>query len=1050
MRLPDLAVKRPIAVLMLVGVVLLLGVVSFTSLPLDLFPDMQFPVAVIITDYSGAAPLEVENMVTRPLEGALGLVQNIQSLSSTSSPGNSLILMQFNWGTDMNFALLEVRERIDMVRGFLPEGVSSPLVMKADPSMLPVVQLEVAGDESMEEILRLAETIIKPRLERQEGVAMVSLGGGGRQEVAITLDPYLLGHYGVSMDQVAQVVAYENINLAAGSLVEGDKNYQVRAIGEYRDLDEIRNLVIPTQRGVFYLRDLGRVEERTMAAGVNRFNGSRSISITVNKQSDANTVMVSRRVQDALGELENVLPVNIRINKVMDQADYIGESIRNVAEIGLVGALLAVAVLFLFLRNLRSTFIITLAIPVSVVATFVLMFFNGMTMNLVTLGGVALGLGIMVDNSIVVLENIYRMRLLGIPREEAAPEGTNQVAGAIIAATLTTVVVFLPVVFVEGIASQIFAPLAVVVTFALMTSLLVSLTVVPMLSSRFLTDASLPAEASPLPKTPEDTPRRQDYFSRIYGKVEGFYAAALSWSLRHRAVVVTALILSFGLSLLLIPSVGREFLPYMDEGYLSVRVQLPVGASEEETEKIAIQVEEYLLQVPEVAGVSLSIGGGGSGMRSGMGGGSNLARLEVILADLNKRSLSSKELAEQLRLELRNIAGAEISVRDSGQMGGMLMGGTPLSLAIRGDDLAELELIATEMASLIRTIPGAREIETSFDEGRPEIQVRVERDVAASYGFSGIQAANLLRTALTGQRVARLRTGGQERDIILTLPPETADSLAALQQLPLLSPLGGLVPLGEIARFEEAMGPTSIRRYDQVRTASITGEVSGRDIGSVMDDIKILAADYPLPEGYYFDFEGEQRLMEDAFDSLYLALALAVVLVYMIMAAQFESLLHPLIIMFAIPQTVTGVLVSLYLTGRSLSTVSFIGIIMLAGIVVNNGIVLIDYVNLLRRQGLPCREALLQAGPVRLRPILMTTLTTILAMFPLSLGLGSGAEMQAPLATVVIGGLLFSTVLTLVVVPVVYSLSEDATLWFSARRSPALAGSAKPAGGGKI
>ena len=1046
MRLPDLAVKRPIAVLMLVGVVILLGAVSFTSLPLDLFPDMQFPVAVIITDYSGAAPLEVENMVTRPLEGALGLVQNIQSLSSTSSPGNSLVLMQFNWGTDMNFALLEVRERIDMIRGFLPEGVSSPLVMKADPSMLPVVQLEVAGDESLEEILRLSETIIKPRLERQEGVATVSLGGGGRQEVAITLDPYLLGHYGVSMDQVAQVVAYENINLAAGSLVEGDKNYQVRAIGEYRDLDEISNLVIPTQRGVFYLRDLGQVEERTTAAGVNRFNGSRSISITVNKQSDANTVMVSRRIQSALQELEDVLPANIRISKVIDQADYIEESIRNVAEIGLVGALLAIAILFIFLRNLRSTFIITLAIPVSVVATFVLMFFNGMTMNLVTLGGVALGLGIMVDNSIVVLENIYRMRLMGISREEAAPEGTNQVAGAIIAATLTTVVVFLPVVFVEGIASQIFAPLAVVVTFALMTSLLVSLTVVPMLSSRLLTDDSLPTESSP--KTPKGTGLRRDYFSRIYGKVEGYYSAALSWSLGHRGIVLTALVLSFGLSLLLIPSIGREFLPYMDEGYLSVRVDLPVGASEEETAKIATRVEEQLLQVPEVAGVSLSIGSGGSDMRSGMAvGRSNQASLEVILVDLNKRSLSSSELADKLRLELRDIAGAEISVRDSGQMGGMLMGGTPLSLAVRGDDLVELERVAMEMASLIRTIPGTREIETSFDEGRPEIQVRVERDVAASYGFSGIQAANLLRTALTGQRVARLRTGGRERDIILTLPPETADSLAALKQLPLLSPLGGLVPLGEIARFEETTGPTSIRRYDQVRTASITGEVSGRDIGAVMDDIKVLAADFPLPEGYYFDFEGEQRLMEDAFDSLYLALALAVVLVYMIMAAQFESLLHPLIIMFAIPQTVTGVLISLYLTGRSLSTVSFIGIIMLAGIVVNNGIVLIDYVNLLRRQGIPCHEALIKAGPVRLRPILMTTLTTVLAMFPLSLGLGSGAEMQAPLATVVIGGLLFSTVLTLVVVPVVYSLSEDATLWFSSRK---LANPAETAGGGKI
>lgn len=413
----------------------------------------------------------------------------------------------------------------------------------------------------------------------------------------------------------------------------------------------------------------------------------------------------------------------------------------------------------------------------------------------------------------------------------------------------------------------------------------------------------------------------------------------------------------------------------------------------------------------------------------GGGGGANRANLEVMLQDLSRRTRSSAEMAEALRLELKDIAGAEISVRDSGQVGGMLMGSSPLSLSIRGDDLMQLERISEEVAGLVRSVPGTREIETSFDERRPELQVKVERDVAASYGLSGIQAANLLRTALTGQRVARYRSDGREKDIILTLPAGAASSRAALEQLPLLSPLGGLVPLGEIARFTEDTGPVNIRRYNQVRTASISGEVSGRDIGSVMEDIREMLADYPLPEGYYFNFEGEQRLMEDAFDSLYLALGLAVVLVYMIMAAQFESLLHPLIIMFTMPQTVTGVLISLVITGRSLSVISLIGIIMLAGIVVNNGIVLVDYVNLLRRQGLPCREALLEAGPVRLRPILMTTLTTILALFPLALGLGSGAEMQAPLASVVIGGLLFSTLLTLVVIPVVYSLSEDAGRW---------------------
>ncbi len=1030
MRLPHLAVKRPIAVFMVVCIVLLIGGVSLSSLPLDLFPNMQLPIAAVITSYSGAAPSEVEAMVTRPLEDSLGTVQNIRNLSSTSSPGSSTILLELDWGTDMDMALLEVRERLDMVRGYLPDGVSSPQVMKADPSMMPILQLEVAGDGSLEELYLIAENIIKPRLERQDGVAMVSLGGGGLKQVQVTVDPFLLGHYGVSIDQVAQTLRMENINIAAGTLLEGGKNYQVRTIGEYRSIEDIKSLNIMTPSGSYRLKDVATVNEVTDGGNrINRYNGQSSISIDINKQSDANTVMVSRRVAEALAEMESDLPAHVSVHKVMDQAEFIMDSIKNVSEVGLFGGILAIAILFFFLRNIRSTLIIALAIPVSVVATFVLMFFNGLTLNLVTLGGLALGLGIMVDNSIVVLENIFRLRQEGTPSLEAAPEGTSQVAGAIIAATLTTVVVFLPVVFVEGIASQIFSPLAMMVSFSLLASLVVALTVVPVLASKLIKGVGTIEDR----KKTSNGPKKESLFNRLLKRVEKFYTKALVWSLSHKGIVMTFLIVSFVGSLALIPHIGQEFLPNMDDGYISIRVNLPVGADKDETFAIAREVEEHLLTVPEVRGASLSIGGSGS---MGFGTGStNRARMEIVLKDISKRERSAAEVGEALRQEFRDIPGAEISVTASGQgVGGMMGSSSPISIALRGDDLEELKRISADVAEIIRGIEGTREVEAAFEQGRPELQIVVDRDIAAAYGLTGAQAGSLLRTALTGQTVSRLRSGGREKDIILTLPPGAADSRASLEQLPLLSPLGGLVSLGEIANFEDTLGPTSINRHNQVRTTTVSGEISGRDLGSVIADIKRELKEYPLPDGYIIDYEGEQQLMQSSFDDLYKALALAVLLVYMIMAAQFESLLHPLIIMFTLPQAVTGVLISLFITGRALSVVSLIGVIMLAGIVVNNGIVLIDYVNFLReKKGISCREALLEAGPVRLRPILMTTMTTVLGMFPLALGLGSGGELQAPMATVVVGGLLFSTVLTLVVVPVVYALTEDIKIWIANR-----------------
>ncbi len=1034
MSLPKLSIRRPIATLMVVAVILLLGVVSFTRLPLDLFPEFDFPIAAVITDYDGAAPAEVENMLSRPLEESLSTVQGLENISSISQSEMSLVLLEFGFGTDLDMATIDVREQIDMVRGFIPDGAGDPMVVKADPSLMPIVQLSLSGDREDWELRSIAEDIVEPRLERVSGVASVDVIGGRDREVKVVVDPRLLGSYGISLDEVSGALGRENYNISAGSLEEGGRDYQLRAVGEFASLEEIENMVLASSpEGTVLLQDVARVEEGLQdASRINRFNGETSIGLLINKQADANTVLVSQGVWGAADDIQRSLPEDVGMHKVMDQADFINESIVAVYEMGALGALLAALVLLLFLRRFRSTLVVLIAIPVSVVATFVLMYFYGLTLNIITLGGLALGIGIMVDSSIVVLENIYRFRQEGAGIQEAAGDGANQVSGAIIAATLTTVVVFLPVVFMGGFASQIFESMALTVSFSLLAALFVALTVVPVLSSRLLVRVSS-KEAGEEERKEEEGRflyRWTEGFQRLYKGLENVYRRLLHWSLGHRLVIMAVFVLSFMGTFLLIPFIGTEFIPDFDEGYITVRVELPQGSALEETEYVTDRLFEQVDAIPEVESVNMNIGGGG-GMDFGIGSGaqSHRADLDIILKDLAERDRSAQEIGEEIRALSSRIAGAEFSV-SYGDMAAAGMTGAPVEIAVRGDDLEELERISEEMAELVRNVPGTREVETSFEEGRPELQAFVDRDRAADYGLAFGQVGGALRAALGGSTATTYRTGGEELDVQVMLPDDYSRSRAALEEITLHSPYGYDVPLKEVMNFEEEIAPMSINRYNQVRSASVEAQVVERTQGEVMEDIIAeLEGGLQLPEGYNIDYEGEFQMMEDAFDDLALALLLAIFLVYMIMAAQFESLLHPFIIMFALPQTFTGVALALFLTGRSLSVPAFIGVIMLAGIVVNNGIVLVDYINKLREMGRGCREAVLEAGPVRLRPIMMTTLTTVLAMFPMALGFGSGAELRTPMATVVIGGLLFSTLVTLIVVPVVYTLVEDLKVW---------------------
>lgn len=1027
MNLAQFSTRRPVAVTMMILVLLVLGTVSLTRISIDLLPKMTLPVAAVMATYPGAGPEEIEELVTKPLESVLATVSNVDSIQSISSADAATIIVQFNWGTDMDFATLDMREKIDLVMSRLPDGVDRPRVVKFDPSMMPIMILSVSSEgRDLASLKTLLEDKVAPRLERVQGVAYATVMGGPKEEVRVLVDSRRLAGYGFSLSQLVQALKAENLNLPGGTIKQGKREFILRTTGEFKSLDELRNLVVTNSQGVSVrLGDLADVEEVEEQKEYALLNGRPSIGIMIQKETDANTVKVANQVRREMEKLSRELS-GLKYSYVFDQSKFIQRSIGRLTSNAISGAVLAIVILYLFLRNVRSTLVIALSIPISIIATFTLVYFNGLTLNMMSLGGLALGVGMLVDNSIVVLENIYRHREEGESRLLAAQNGASEVAMAITASTLTTIAVFLPIVFIQGLTAQIFRELALTVTFSLLASLLVALTVVPMLASKILV---LEQNGGAAPTRPGLFYRASRWTARQLASLNNRYRMLLAWALDHRRMVLTIAAAAFILSLLAVPLVGTEFFPSTDAGRLSVSIKLPVGATLEETDKIAERVGQIASTYPEVETVFVSVGRSMQGM-SMSGSDSNTASLNIELKPRQERRRSDREIADALRRQVAKIPGAEIRVATSSliNMGGSMTGGggsQAISLSIRGDDLDVLRDLAQKVEALVAKVPGTREVQTSFSEGRPEVQVRLNRSKAASLGLSAAQVAQTLSTAVQGQVATEYRIGGKEKDIRVGLTEESADSLTDLRSLLISTPTGLEVPLADVADIVIAQGPVTINREDQARVVTVSCDVLGRPLGAVSRDIARQLAGLKLPPGYSLTFGGENKEMIDAFAALSLALGLAVILVYMVMAAQFESLLHPFTIMFSLPLALIGVVLALLITGKPVSVPAFIGIIVLAGIVVNNAIVLVDYINTLRARGLGLREAVLKAGPTRLRPILMTTLTTVLGLFPLSLGLGEGGELQAPLAITVIGGLSMSTLLTLVVVPLVYTLFED-------------------------
>lgn len=1030
MRIHEISVNRPVTVLMCVLIVLVLGGVSFLKIPIDLIPNINIPVAIVVTSYSGAGPKEIESIVTRNIENAIATVNNIERIQSFSSEGNSIVIAQFNSNTDMDFATLQMREKIDMAKAMLPSEVDSPMVIKLDPSMMAIANLGITGDMDEAELKKIVDEKIRPRLERLDGVASVTCLGGKTREIKVEINPEKMSGYGTSLNQVIGILQTENLNQPGGSVEYGDKELLIRTTGEFKSIGDIMDIPIILPTGsVIYIRNIAKVYDgyKTTDSYI-RTDGNDSIGVVIQKQPSFNTVKVINTVKKEIKQIETENP-SIKIRLLFDQGEYIETSLNNVTKNAIIGAVLAIFILLVFLKDFRTTFIIGTAIPISIIATFVLIYFSGITLNLVSLGGLALGVGMLVDNAIVVLENIYRYRNEGYGPKEAANTGTQEVAEAVIASTLTTIAVFLPVVFTQGMVTQIFKELAFTVTFSLLASLIVALTFIPMLSSKYLktdnqSEFSRSGRAS---KVLEKWERGLDLVYKSYGKI-------LNRSLRHRKRTVIIAVAIFAASLFLISLVGTEFFPTMDQGQFTVNITMSNGTQLQETNQITQRVEAIIAQIPAVDRMFVTVGSLGGGMNLSNSGGGDTASISVSLKPLKQRNISTAQVVENIRNKVETIPGAEIKVSEISTSMGVSMGSAPLSIKISGADLDKLCDISKQIQDILKSVEGTRQVESSISQSRPEVQIYVDRVKASYYGLGTAQVASIVRTSLQGRVATRYRVAGEEIDVRVQIPLENNKTFEQLKNIKISTPIGVEIPLSTIADVSIEEGPITINRENQQRYVTVSSQIFGRDIGSIIKDINTKLQNISLPSGYSIEFGGEAKEMQEAFINLGQALILAIVLVYMIMAAQFESLMHPFVIMFSIPLAYTGSALGLVIAGAALSVPALLGVIMLAGIVVNNAIVLIDYINKLRQKGMERTEAILKAGPTRLRPILMTTLTTILGLIPLALGIGEGAEMEAPLAIVVIGGLISSTVLTLIVIPIIYTFFDDLSLKWKNKR----------------
>ena len=1021
MSIPRLAIHRPVTMFMISAVITLLGAISLLRLPVDLMPDVSFPSITVRVGYQGVGPLEMEELVTRPIEQAVSAVAGLQRLESTSSEGNSRTTLHFAWGSDLAEAADDVRSRIDRIRARLPEEADPPIIFKFDSTAFPIMGLGLEGDYDPVTLREIAQNELSQRIERVPGVAAVTIDGGLRRQIHVSLSKEKITALNLSVSRVVNLLRTENQNMPLGEVDEGDSTFLLRSQGQFSSLDDIRNLVVLTKDGVpVYMRDIAEITDSTEdRRSFMRINGRPGVRMRVQKQSGENTVAIAGGVKAEIERINREVP-GIRLNVLDDSSLFIERAIGNVREHALIGSVLVILIIFAFLRDWRATVIVSTSIPISVIGTFALLYFAGFTLNTMTFGGLALGIGMIVDAAIVVLENTYRHLDMGKDRMTAAIDGAEEVWSAILASTLTHIAVFIPLLFLSGVSSVLFTQLSIVVMFSLSMSLFVAVTIVPVLCSRWL--------------RPHAERRREGVMARFYAASERFlqqmderYRRIIHTALAHRPTVVGISAALVVVAIVLLPMVGFELVPQADEGEVRVDVELPVGTRIERTEAAVLRMEEMIrAAVPEMTMLITNGGGGGFGFG---GGGSHRGELQVRLASREERERSNDEIAQALRRQLSGLPGVIIRARPSGgnfQMNRMLGGGdSRLALEIRGHDLNDARRLAQEARGAMHNTPGVADVRIGREEGRPEISIRVDRPKAALFGLSVTGVAETIQTNVAGTQAAFYRERGNEYPIVVRLREADRERVRDVEDVLVSTPAGQVVPAKNLMVVDRETGPVQIERKNQERITRVNAETEVT-LSEAVEAVQDRVAQMRIPPDFSVGFGSEVEEQTQAFRQLQMMLIMAIVLVYAVMASQYESLRDPFIIMFSVPVAAIGVVLALLLTDTAFSLQAYIGVIMLAGIVVSNAILLVDYTNTLRyRDKLSIREAVEQAGRTRLRPILMTSLATMLGLVPMSLGIGEGAELQAPLARVVIGGLLASTLVTLVLVPAVYTLFEE-------------------------
>jgi HAE1 family hydrophobic/amphiphilic exporter-1 len=1020
MRLSQFAVHRPIFAVMVTLIVVILGGVALIRLPIDLMPDITYPTLSITTGYENASPEEIEELITRPIEEGMSAVPGVEEVSSISTEGLSSVRVSFAWDIDLDAAANDIRDRLDRVIPLLPDDADRPRLRKFDLASFPILILGAASNLDPIQMRRIIDDQVKYRLERIPGVAAVDVRGGLDREIHVNLHPDKINALGLPLNEILKRIREENVNVPAGTIDRGNFEVMIRTPGAYTTLNEIENTVVAVREGVpIQLMDIANVEDSWQkVTRIVRVNGEPGIRLSVNKQSGTNTVEIGKKVLQEINRINQDIP-QVHLTPIIDTSDYIQRSITNLGYSAFYGGFLAILVLLLFLRNVRSTAIISTAIPISVIATFALMYFGGFTLNIMTIGGLALGIGMLVDNAIVVLENIFRLREAGAGPEQAAVSGSEEVTSAIIASTLTTLAVFLPLVFVRGMSGVMFKQLSFVVGFSLLCSLGVAITLVPMLAARILHPKVLDTRA-------ERAWGQKVLFisSRIFTKFEDGYKQVLHVALGHRFVIVAAGALILIGSFALIPLVGVEFMPNTDEGEVRVNAEMDVGTRLEMMDERFQTIESIVRNaVPEMKNMVTYVGGPSWRIT-----GSHTGEMRIALKPQTERARSSEEIAAVLRRKLSNLPGVTIRTR-AGQGLFLLRLGTrgldKVQVEMRGYDLDMANVLAEKVKRVIEHVDGVTDTQVSRESGNPEELIIVDRQKAADMKLTVSQIADMLQTILSGTHVSNYREAGEEYRILVKLKDAEHLDLREILDLTLTNANGQPVVLRNVVDVRPRIGPVRIERKDQERIVGVSANISGRDMGSILADIRGGLRSIPVPRDLSIVFGGDYEEQQKAFRELLLSLVLALVLVYMVMACLYESLRDPFVVMFSVPLAAIGVIVMLFLTRTTFNVQSFIGCIMLGGIVVNNAILLVDHTNLLRRRdGMPMRDAIEEAGRRRLRPILMTAMTTIFGLIPLALGLAEGGEAQAPMARAVIGGLLSSTLITLVFVPTVYSIFE--------------------------